>query len=135
MVITLNPLLKFSAGQWNTLVNIGLALCGLAGQDCIGTNTSSIYNASTEEPVDLISVALIATLRLCPVLGMASEGRLAAIVDFTFNLGPGRLQTSTLRRRLNQANWEGAAEELQRWVIAEAGYFPGLLLEKPRSYF
>jgi len=37
-VITLNPLLKFSAGQWNTLVNIGLALCGLAGQDCIGTN-------------------------------------------------------------------------------------------------
>ncbi|WP_198403253.1 hypothetical protein [Acidovorax delafieldii] len=38
MVITLNPLLKFSAGQWNTLVNIGLALCGLAGQDCIGTN-------------------------------------------------------------------------------------------------
>jgi glutamine amidotransferase len=40
MVITLNPLLKFSAGQWNTLVNIGLALCGLAGQDCIGTNTT-----------------------------------------------------------------------------------------------
>jgi len=100
-----------------------------------GSVASSIYNASTEEPVDLISVALIATLRLCPVLGMASEGRLAAIVDFTFNLGPGRLQTSTLRRRLNQANWEGAAEELQRWVIAEAGYFPGLLLEKPRSYF
>ncbi|MET3383834.1 hypothetical protein ABIC46_006286 [Variovorax paradoxus] len=31
-------MLKFSAGQWNTLVNIGLALCGLAGQDCIGTN-------------------------------------------------------------------------------------------------
>jgi hypothetical protein len=41
MVITLNPLLKFSAGQWNTLVNIGLALCGLAGQDCIGTNKPS----------------------------------------------------------------------------------------------
>jgi len=40
MVITLNPLLKFSAGQWNTLVNFGLALCGLAGQDCIGTNTT-----------------------------------------------------------------------------------------------
>ncbi|WP_395316598.1 hypothetical protein [Variovorax sp. UC74_104] len=38
MVITLNPLLKFSAGQWNTLVNFGLALCGLAGQDCAGTN-------------------------------------------------------------------------------------------------
>ncbi|MDP9920190.1 hypothetical protein J2W24_005872 [Variovorax boronicumulans] len=33
-------MLKFSAGQWNTLVNIGLALCGLAGQDCTGTNTA-----------------------------------------------------------------------------------------------
>ena len=26
-------LLKFSAGQWNTLVNIESVLCGLAGQD------------------------------------------------------------------------------------------------------
>ncbi|WP_395321849.1 hypothetical protein [Variovorax sp. UC74_104] len=45
MVITLNPLLKFSAGQWNTLVNFGLALCGLAGQDCAGTNTSLLEAA------------------------------------------------------------------------------------------
>ncbi|MDD2177409.1 hypothetical protein OIN59_08165, partial [Acidovorax sp. D2M1] len=37
----LESLLKFSAGQWNTLVNFGLALCGLAGQDCIGTNIKS----------------------------------------------------------------------------------------------
>ncbi len=40
MVITLNPLLKVSAGQWNTLVNFASALCGLADQICIGTNTS-----------------------------------------------------------------------------------------------
>lgn len=36
------------------------------------------------------------------------EGRLAAIVDFTFNLGAGRLQTSTLRRRVNQKDWIAA---------------------------
>jgi lysozyme len=47
---------------------------------------------------DLIT-ALSATLRYCPVLATEPEGRLAAIVDFTFNLGAGRLQTSTLRRR------------------------------------
>ena len=74
--------------------------------------------------------ALIATLRLCPVLGMASEGRLAAIVDFTFNLGAGRLQTSTLRRRLNQANWEGAAEELQRWIYGGGRILPGLVVRR-----
>ncbi|QMV71347.1 hypothetical protein HS961_10350 [Comamonas piscis] len=39
MVITLNPLLKVSAGQWNTLVNFASALCGLPDQICIGTNT------------------------------------------------------------------------------------------------
>jgi hypothetical protein len=40
----LESLLKFSAGQWNTLVNIGLALCGLAGQDCIGTNKHGFFS-------------------------------------------------------------------------------------------
>jgi GH24 family phage-related lysozyme (muramidase) len=30
---------------------------------------------------------------------------LDAIVDFTFNFGGGRLQTSTLRRRVNQRDW------------------------------
>jgi lysozyme len=33
--------------------------------------------------------ALAATLRYCPVLATEPEGRLAAIVDFTFNLGRG----------------------------------------------
>ena len=33
--------------------------------------------------------ALRATLRYCPVLATEPEGRLAAIVDFTFNLGAG----------------------------------------------
>jgi lysozyme len=49
--------------------------------------------------------ALAATLRYCPVLATEPEKRLAAIVDFTFNLGAGRLQTSTLRRRINQRDW------------------------------
>jgi lysozyme len=54
-----------------------------------------------------LKTALDATLRYCPVLATEPEGRLAAIVDFTFNLGAGRLQTSTLRRRVNQRDWIG----------------------------
>ncbi len=54
-----------------------------------------------------LQTALAATLRYCPVLATEPEGRLAAIVDFTFNLGAGRLQTSTLRRRVNQRDWAG----------------------------
>ena len=37
---------------------------------------------------DLVK-ALNATLRYCPVLATESEGRLAAVLDFTFNLGAG----------------------------------------------
>lgn len=73
---------------------------------------------------------LAATLRYCPVLVTESEGRLAAIVDFTFNLGAGRLQTSTLRRRINQRDWAAAATELRRWVYGGGKVLPGLVARR-----
>lgn len=77
-----------------------------------------------------LQTALAATLRYCPVLGTESEVRLAAIVDFTFNLGPGRLQTSTLRRRINQRDWSAAATELRRWVYGGGKVLPGLFARR-----
>jgi len=74
---------------------------------------------------DLVT-ALDATLRFCPVLATEPEGRLAAIVDFTFNLGAGRLQTSTLRRRVNQRDWPEAAQQLLRWIYGGGKKLPGL---------
>ena len=77
-----------------------------------------------------LKTALSATLRYCPVLATEPEGRLAAIVDFTFNLGAGRLQTSTLRRRVNQRDWSGAATELRRWVYGAGKVLPGLVARR-----
>ena len=74
--------------------------------------------------------ALVATLRYCPVLATEPESRLAAIVDFTFNLGAGRLQTSTLRRRINQRDWAAAAMELRRWVYGGGKVLPGLVARR-----
>lgn len=74
-----------------------------------------------------LMTALTATLRYCPVLATESESRLAAIVDFTFNLGAGRLQTSTLRRRINQRDWANAGQELRRWVYGGGKVLPGLV--------
>ena len=74
--------------------------------------------------------ALAATLRYCPVLATEPEGRLAAIVDFTFNLGAGRLQASTLRRRINQRDWPSAAQELRRWVYGGGKVLPGLVARR-----
>ncbi len=74
--------------------------------------------------------SLSATLRYCPVLATEPDGRLAAIVDFTFNLGVGRLQTSTLRRRVNQRDWVAAAKELRRWVNGGGKVLPGLVTRR-----
>lgn len=74
--------------------------------------------------------ALVATLRYCPVLATEPEGRLSAIVDFTFNLGAGRLQTSTLRRRVNQRTWAAAATELRRWIYGGGKVLPGLVARR-----
>ena len=61
------------------------------------------------------------------MLATEPEGRLAAIVDFTFNLGAGRLQASTLRRRVNQRDW---VEELRRWVYGGGRVLPGLVIRR-----
>jgi lysozyme len=61
--------------------------------------------------------ALKATLRYCPVLA-------------TFNLGAGRLQASTLRRRVNQRDWPGAAQELRRWIYGGGRVLPGLVVRR-----
>ena len=63
-------------------------------------------------------------------LATEPEGRLAAIVDFTFNLGVGRLQTSTLRRRINQREWSATERELRRWVYGGGQVLPGLVIRR-----
>lgn len=87
------------------------------------------YEAEVYLSQDLMT-ALAATLRYCPVLANEPEVRIAAIVDFTFNLGAGRLQTSTLRRRINQMDWANAALELRKWVHGGGRVLPGLVARR-----
>ncbi len=72
------------------------------------------------------------TIRQCPVLlTLALQandwGKLNAIVDFAYNLGVGRLQTSTLRRKINEQDWEGAKEQLMLWTRGGGRVLPGLV--------
>ncbi|MBI5923884.1 MAG: lysozyme [Betaproteobacteria bacterium] len=77
-----------------------------------------------------LMIALKATLLYCPVLATEPEERLAAIVDFTFNLGAGRLQASTLRRRINQRDWCQARNEIRRWIYGGGKVLPGLVARR-----
>lgn len=56
---------------------------------------------------------LPAVRRLCP--GELQPGQLAALIDFTFNLGAGQLRASTLRRRVNAGMWAAVPAELRKW--------------------
>ena len=93
----------------------------------------------SDPPIDLgraekllvleIASCVHGALRYCPGLG-AYPGRLAAIADFCYNLGVGRLQQSTLRRRINQEDWEAAKKELMRWVRGGGKVLPGLVARR-----
>lgn len=67
---------------------------------------------------------LPAVLRLCPRL--KDPRRLAALIDFTYNLGAGNLQVSTLRKRVNAGDWGAVPDELRKWNKAGGRVLRGL---------
>lgn len=50
-----------------------------------------------------------------------------ALVDFAYNLGAGALKTSTLLTKLNQYDFQGAADEFPKWVHGGGVVLPGLV--------
>lgn len=90
--------------------------------------------AISAEHAYLLAVAQIRSdylpgvLRLCP--GADSFDRIAALVDFAYNLGIGALAGSTLRRRVNAGDWQGAAQELQRWNRGGGRVLRGLVIRR-----
>lgn len=55
-----------------------------------------------------------------------SQGMFDALVSFSFNVGLGTLQRSTLRQKLNRGDKEGAAEELLKYCMAGGKILKGL---------
>lgn len=75
---------------------------------------------------ELQNTFLPGVLRNCPILA-SDERKCNAIVDFCYNLGIGRLQTSTLKRKINAQDWTGAKEQLLMWSKGGGKILPGLL--------
>ena len=71
---------------------------------------------------------LSAVLKLCP--GADTPGRLAALIDFAFNLGAGRLAASTLRKRVNAGRWEEVPAEIRKWNRGGGHVLRGLVLRR-----
>ena len=62
--------------------------------------------------------------RFCPV--PLTQGMFDGLVSFSFNVGLGTLQRSTLRQKLLRGDKEGAAEELLKYCMAAGKVLRGL---------
>lgn len=74
------------------------------------------------------TVYLPAVLRLCPAVD--TPERLAALIDFAFNLGSSNLAASTLRRRVNASRWADVPGEIRKWNRSGGHVLRGLVVRR-----
>ena len=63
--------------------------------------------------------------KFCPVT--LTQGQFDALVSFSFNVGLGTLQRSTLRQKILRGDMEGASQELLKYCMAGGKVLKGLL--------
>lgn len=71
---------------------------------------------------------LPAVQTLCP--GIDTDEQMAALLDFTYNLGVGNLRNSTLRKKINLQDWDRVKTELRKWVRGGGRVLPGLVARR-----
>lgn len=80
-----------------------------------------------------VGIAERAVLRLISV--PLTDGQFDALVSFTFNLGAGALQRSTMRRKLNRGEHDSVSAELMKWVWAGGQKLIGLVRRRKAEGF
>lgn len=90
--------------------------------------------AITKEQAEALLIWMVRTrylpavVKLCPSID--DPHRLAAVIDFTFNLGAGSLKVSNLRRRVNAGQWADVPTELRKWVKGGGRVLRGLVARR-----
>ena len=121
------------AGVWT----IGYGSTYYANGDKVTKDDPNIDREYAERLLmhELVHTYAPGAIRQCPILLTVAIkdkdwGKLNAIVDFCYNLGVGRLQTSTLKRKINQQDWDGAIEQLKLWVRGGGKVLRGLVIRR-----
>jgi lysozyme len=96
---------------------------GHTGPDVIPGKTYTPRECATLKNRDLLRAdAQVSRLVKVPLM----VAQRAALIDFVYNAGAGNLAKSTLLRKLNAGDYNGACQEYRRWVFANGKRLKGL---------
>ena len=88
----------------------------------------------TREYADFMLIWMIKNIYMPAVFKLCQKidtpERAAALIDFAFNLGVGRLKSSTLRKRVNSEQWVQVPTELRKWNKGGGKVLRGLTLRR-----
>jgi lysozyme len=95
--------------------------------------TCATYETISKEEADHIflkdlQVAENSVLKNIKV--MLNQNQFDALASFTFNVGGGSLQRSTLRQKINRSTFEEAKEEFGRWIYCKNLRIRGLIFRR-----
>jgi lysozyme len=112
-----------SVGKWTT----GYGHLILPNEDYLMTGAITETQAENLLKNDLAKVEKVINGAVqVPITGNQYD----ALVSLVFNIGAGNFMTSTLLKKLNEGDYEGAAAEFPRWSYADGKQLPGLMARR-----
>jgi len=107
------------------------------GWGCTGSNVKEgLVWSQDQADAELrrqVDRCLAQALKASPILAGESESRQAAITDFIYNLGIGKYLKSTLKKRVDEGDWVGAADQIKLWRYACGMVLPGLVVRREKE--
>lgn len=89
------------------------------------TITESEASELVQKEVDKIAEQIESVLGK-EVFQKLTENQVCALIDFVYNLGIGNFKTSTLRKLIEEGNFEDAGKQFERWNKAGGKVLEGL---------
>lgn len=106
---------------------IGYGHTDAAGNPKYATNKSLVLSEADATDILRNDIQKYADAVSKAVKVPLNDNQFDALVSFTYNLGPGNLNKSTLLKKLNAGNYDGAANEFGKWVKAGGKTLNGLV--------
>lgn len=116
------------AGWWT----IGWGAIRLRDGSSVNASTPSLTHLEADQLLERdVCLSEQGVSRLIHVV--LSQLQFDALCSFTFNLGTGNLQASTLRAKINRGEYAAATGEFSRWVYGGGRRLAGLVSRRMRE--